>query len=151
MKWAKPSWPVGSSMPWCASSLFPRASSRNTWAVGQSAADIYILTVDVVGSGVLHDAGDLGDEAFVVPCSTEKVKAHLHARRDAPGGDDPPGVDDASSADAAGRGDVGQPVDGDLAVGAGLDAVGLLAIGGRQLAEKAHPPVDPRAGAHTGQ
>jgi hypothetical protein len=37
----------------CASSLFPGASSRNTWAVGQSAADVDILTVDLVGSCVL--------------------------------------------------------------------------------------------------
>src|SRR5450631_224943 len=110
-----------------------------------------IVTVDVVGSCVLHDAGDLGDEALVVPCPTEEVKAHLHARSDAPGGDDPPGVDNAGSADTAGGGDVGQPVDGDLAVGAGLDAVGLLAVGGRQPVEEAHLPVRPRAGAHAGQ
>ena len=43
----------------------------------QLAADVDILTVDVVGGGVLHDAGDLSDEAFGIPSPTQKMEAHL--------------------------------------------------------------------------
>src|SRR6185437_13807852 len=51
-----------------------------------------VLAVDVVGGGVLHHARDLGDEVLVVAGSAEQVEAHLHAGRDAAGGDDAPRV-----------------------------------------------------------
>jgi hypothetical protein len=56
----------------------------------------------------------------------QEVEAHLHARGDPAGGDDPPGVDHPGTTDPARRGEVGQPVDGHLAVRAASARSGSL-------------------------
>ena len=95
-----------------------------------------VAAIDLVRRAVLHDACDLRDEVLVVAGPAEQVEPHLHARRDAARGDDAAGVDHAGAADAAGGRDLREAVDRDLARRAGLDPVGLLAVGGRQAVEQ---------------
>ncbi len=61
--------------------------------------------------------------------AAEQVEADLHARRDAAAGNDAAAVHHPCAADAAGRGNFGQPVNGDLSHVGAFETVRLFAIG----------------------